>query len=100
MLDIDVDVTAGKPLFGLLFGFARAFHVDLGRTLSRFGQNGDSIRQDLRESPRHCEPLFFATGTSTKSDFANRQFCDEWRMSGQNAQVTVLAGNLSFRDRR
>src|ERR1700687_4632847 len=52
---IDRRIAARQPLFGALFGFARAFHVNIRRTFRCLRQNCYLVRQDLGESPSYSQ---------------------------------------------
>ena len=67
-LYIYIRVAAGEPLLGALFGFARAFNINLRGTLGGLGKDGHFIRQHFRKSPSDSEILFFPAVSI--SDFA------------------------------
>src|SRR5215468_5191564 len=83
-LDIDRRVTAGQSLLGALLGLARAFHVDLGWTLGRLGEDGDFVGKNFGESP--CDRELLLGGVLPICDLAYGEFGDQRRVSGENAE--------------
>lgn len=68
-IDIDIGITTGEPLLGPLLRLAGAPNIDIGRALGRFGQDGDFIWQNFRESPSDSKALL--TGIFAVSDLAD-----------------------------
>jgi len=97
-LDVDIGIAASQALLSALFGLTRSGHINFRRTLGRLGKNRHLIGQNFGESPRHGEMLL--DGILAEGNLADGQFGDERRVSRQDAQIPVLAGNLNFLRRR
>ena len=96
-LDVDRSIAAGQQLFGTLFGFLSARHINFGRAFRRLRQDRHFVGQHFRESPGHGQTEF--VGVFTILDLANCLFSDQGRMPWQDTKISVLPGNLNFLSR-
>ena len=97
-IHIDIGIAAGQPLLGACFRFASTFYIDLRWALGSLRQNGHFVGQHFCKSPSDCKALLVSM--LAKGDLADREFGDQRRVSRQNPQISVLAGNLDFLRRR
>ena len=95
---VNAGIAAGQPLLRACLGFASAFDVNFRRTLGGLGENCHLVRQDFCKSPGHGKMLLGRI--LAERDLANGQFSDQGRVSRQDSQIPVLAGNLNFLRRR